>query len=87
MAKPLDMMGAAEIKRAYDKALAEGRLICSEFINAGRGHERPSEIRYMTDALALRHTANMERFSAIVQEMEARKRWHGGTQRIIRSHP
>ena len=84
MTKPLDMMTASEIQRAYDKVSAEGSIINRAFIDAGRGHERPSEIRHMTDALAVKYTVNMEKFSAIVQEMESRKRWHGGLSRIIR---
>ena len=84
MTKSLDMMTASEIQRAYDKASAESSNICHAFIDAGRGHERPSEIRHMTDALAMRSTANSERLRAIVHEMESRKRWHGGLGRIIR---
>ena len=84
MTKSLDMMTASEIQRTYDKVSAEGSIIGRAFIDAGRGHERPTEIRHMTDALAVRYTVNMEKFSAIVQEMESRKRWHGGLGRIIR---
>jgi hypothetical protein len=84
MPKPLDMMTASEIQRAYGKVSAEGSILNRAFIDAGRGHERPSEIRHMTDTLAMKHTANMEKFSAIVQEMESRRRYHGGLNRIIR---
>ena len=84
MPKALDMMTAAEIKRAYDKASAVTSQICTALIEAGRGMERGSETRAKSDSLSLDYIRENDRFCAIVNEIEARKRYHGGTQRIIR---
>lgn len=84
MAKPLDLMTAAEIKKAYDKASDLCSINNRALINAGRGMERGSETRAKSDPLALEYVRLNDAFAAIVQEMDLRKRWHGGTQRIIR---
>lgn len=84
MAKSLDMMTASEIAKAYDKASAACYANCTALINAGRGRETGRETRAMTDPLALEYIRVNDRHNAIVAEMEARKRYHGGTQRIIR---
>ena len=84
MAKALDMMTGAEIAKAYAKASEATSKICTALIAAGRGMERGSETRSKSDPLSLDYIRENDRFSAIVSEIEARKRYHGGTQRIIR---
>lgn len=84
MAKALDMMTGAEIAKAYAKASEVTRRICTALIEAGRGMERGSETRAKSDPLSLDYIRENDRFTDIVFEMEARKRYHGGTQRIIR---
>ena len=86
MAKALDMMTGAEIAKAYAKAGEATSKICTALIEAGRGMERGSETRTKSDPLSLDYIREYDKFSAIVNEMEARKRYHGGTQRIIRRY-
>lgn len=86
MTKTLDMMTASEIAKAYDKARKTTSDICTKLINAGRGMERGNETRQKTDPLSLEYIRENDRFNAIVNEIEARKRYHGGTQRIRRTY-
>lgn len=74
------MMTASEIKMAYAKASERVFVNCKALIQEGRG----METRARTDPLALEYIRVNDAFNAIVQEIEARKRWHGGTQRIKR---
>ena len=84
MAKSLDMMTGAEIAKAAAKAYAR---VCANNrapIDAGRGMERGSEIRAKSDPLALEYIHVNDACNAINDEIAARKRYHGGTQRISR---
>lgn len=85
MAKALELMSATEIQKAYDAASAKISAMCDEFISAGRGHERPVDIRKMTDPLAMSHNAIYAAFDAIVSERDDRKRYHGSLKPIRRA--
>lgn len=84
MAKPLDMLTAAEIKRAYDKAAEADSIATRALVNAGRGNELCSDTRAKSDPLSLDYIRTADAFNAIVAEMAARKWYHGGLNRIIR---
>lgn len=84
MAKPLDMMTASEITKAYDKAYAASSANCKALIKAERGNEKGSETRQKDDPLSLEYIRINDWLAEINQEMAARKRYHGGTHRIIR---
>jgi hypothetical protein len=84
MAKPLEMLTASEIKKAYDKSLALCLTNNKALISAGRGMERGSETRAKADPLALEYIRLNDAFNAINDEIRARKLYHGGMQRIIR---
>lgn len=84
MAKALDLMTGAEIKRAHDKAYAASSLNCKALVAAGFGHVRGSEMGVIDHPLAREWRTINEALRPIVAEIEARKRWHGGTQRITR---
>ena len=84
MAKALYLMTGAEIAKAYAKASEATSKICTALIEANRGMERGSETRAKSDPLSLDYIRENDRFTAIIHEMDARKRYHGGTQRIIR---
>lgn len=84
MPKALDLMTASEIEKAYNKAHQASSDNCREFINAGRGNERGSDIRTKTDPLALEYIRANDVLDAINDEIAARKRYHGGKHRIIR---
>lgn len=84
VSKALDMMTASEIQKAYDKANAVTLVAGRALIDAGRGIERCSETRTKSDPLSLEYIRANDAFNAINDEITARKRYHGGMQRIIR---
>ncbi len=53
-------MTEGELRKAMDKADTVSSAICAEFIAAGRGYEKPSETRLLTDPLALRWKASAQ---------------------------
>jgi hypothetical protein len=75
-------LSAAKLQALYDKRSAACSVNCSKLIDAGRGMERPTEIRTKTDALSLEYVALAEAFYAVVAEMDARKRYHGSLKPI-----
>lgn len=84
MTKSLDMMTASEIQKAYDKAFTAALANNHALIAAGFGSVKFADIAALNHPLATEHGVVNKRFSEIVDEMHARKRYHGGTQRIIR---
>jgi hypothetical protein len=52
-----ECMSASQINKALDRLDKQSSKVTDEFIDAGRGRERPSEIRQMTDPLARRYMA------------------------------
>src|SRR5262245_1696178 len=71
-AKEPTTMTAGEINKALDKLDAQDSALTQEFIDAGRGNERPSDIRKKTDPLATRYKALQEQRSKFRIEIELR---------------
>lgn len=65
-------MTASAINKELDKLEAQRTALMHASIAAGRGHERPSDRRHMTDPHALACNAVDDRFSALRRECEAR---------------
>lgn len=65
-------MSAPEINRRLDALDVESSKINREFIDAGRGSERPSETRHMTDPLALRAIQNRKDSGVLHAEIAKR---------------
>lgn len=57
--------------------------ICKEFIDCGRGYERPSETVTKSDPLAMRWKEHGAIQSALIGEKRRRMEWHGSLKRII----
>ena len=71
--KPVGEMLASEINRELDRLDERSSANCTAFIDAGRGHERPSEYLTKTDPLSLEARAIFDRRSDIRAEMA--RRW------------
>jgi hypothetical protein len=80
----LTKLSAAKLEALYAKRSEASSVNCRKFIEAGRGMERPTQIRTQTDALSLEYVAVNEAFFAVVAEMDARKRYHGSSKPIKR---
>ena len=65
-------MTAGAINQELDRLDVENCRICQEMIEAGRGHERPSETLKKTDPLSCRFIGNHWRHSALKLEIEIR---------------
>ena len=65
-------MTASEINRALDRVDKQGTKLNDQFIAAGRGHERPSDIREMTDPLAKKFLRNMDEHGSLRLEISRR---------------
>lgn len=65
-------MSASEINKALVKVDAEGSKITHQFIEAGRGNERPSEYLKLDDPLSRKALANYRLRMDIVNEIERR---------------
>lgn len=70
--KPTSQMTAGEINKALDKLDQQDSQLTREFIDAGRGNERPSETQHMNDPLAIRHRELFRRRMDLRNEMERR---------------
>jgi hypothetical protein len=84
MAKNLEIMTASEIAKADAKGYDRVCKINRALIEAGRCNETGAETRAKSDKLSLEYIAANDAWNAINAEIAARKRYHGGTQRIIR---
>lgn len=71
-AKDPAAMTAAEINRELDKLEGQSSTLGSLMIEAGRGHERPSEYLRMTDPLAMELRSNSDRRYALRIEISQR---------------
>lgn len=76
-------LGAAEINKLLDALDKESSGITDEFIAAGRGSERPTEIIRMTDPLALRYIQNWKDADILRDEI-ARRYGPGAPRRLPR---
>lgn len=61
-----------QLRKASARNMADGAAVNDAFIAAGRGHEKPSDTRKMTDPLALLANALMDEARAIHFEAERR---------------
>lgn len=78
----LTKLSAAKIEALYVKRSEASSVNCRKFIDAGRGMERPTQIRTQTDELSLEYVALNEALQVVVAEMDARKRYHGSLKPI-----
>jgi hypothetical protein len=69
--EPRDMT-ASEINKRLDRLDAEGSKHTKAMIDAGRGHELPTETFKLSDPLAVKMKDNFERRSALYHEIERR---------------
>lgn len=65
-------MGGAAITRELLALNIKSSQLNQEFIDAGRGHERPSEILKMSDPLAERYKAQWDRCCDLRAEAQRR---------------
>lgn len=65
-------MTAGQINKELDKLDKLSSKLTDEFIAAGRGRERPSEIIHMTDPLAVRQQELWDRYRAPRIEIKQR---------------
>lgn len=72
------VMTAGEINKEMERLSAESSRITQEFIDAGRGEERPSDWWHKTDPLSMRHKVVSDRVDKIRYEIERRMgpRWY-----------
>ena len=70
--KAISQMSAAEINKALERVDTERSEITREFIEAGRGHERPSEYLRMEDELSRRARENHDVYMSLLFEVERR---------------
>lgn len=67
-----DVMTAGEINRELDKLERQNSALGQRMIDAGRGHERPSEYLKMDDPLSIERTRNFDRRGRLRAEIERR---------------
>lgn len=72
MKKTIACMTAGEINKALDRADRASSKLTDEFIAAGRGYERPSETRTMSDPLAQRYKQLSDERSELNNEISRR---------------
>lgn len=79
-------LSAAKLSALYDKRQAACSVNCTALINAGRGSERGNEIYAKgvasADALSIEYVKLTDAVRIVIDEMDARKRWHGSLQPI-----
>jgi hypothetical protein len=79
-------LSSAKLLAAIDAQDKVTREYNDAFINAGRGHERMSEIRESAakgfDPLAFMYVREMDKESALNAEKQRRLRYHGSTKPI-----
>lgn len=72
MAKTVECMTAGEINKALDRLDRERDKLNTAFIDAGRGHERPSETMTKSDPLAEDYKRLSNTRSAVEREISRR---------------
>jgi hypothetical protein len=82
--KPIEQMSAAQLDKAITKADSAHMVNVDAFIAAGRGHERPSDIRLLSDPLSLAWMKTSATSTALYQERSARMAYHGKLSPIKR---
>jgi hypothetical protein len=66
------IMSASAINKELDALDKKNSILTDKFIAAGRGHERPSDWRHMTDSLSVAQNALFDRRSDLVREIQMR---------------
>lgn len=85
MTKAIPDLTRAELLARIAKADALDDALCQEMIDAGRGHDLPSDIRKCTDDLSVRWTAARATSYALYSERAARLAYQGSAHRIVRA--
>jgi len=70
--KSPEQMTASELNKALDKIDAESSKVTHQFIEAGRGHERPSEYLRLDDPLSRKAKELYDRRSELARERDLR---------------
>ena len=81
-AEQLAVLSETKLESAYKTISALNLSLCDEFIVAGRGMERPSDIITKDDPLSLRYIEISDVFQSIVDEERRRKTYHGSLKPI-----
>lgn len=88
---PLDItrLSARKLEELYAKRQATCSANCKALINAGRGMERGNEIYAKgkaldADPLSLEYAHCTDAVRIVIDEMNARKHWHGSLKPIKR---
>lgn len=68
----VERMTAGQINKALDRLEKESSKITDELIAAGRGNQRPSEMRNLTDPLSLRYWSVASQQQLLRDEVTAR---------------
>lgn len=84
----LSKISAAKLDALYEKRQADCSANCTALINAGRGMERGSEIYAKgvagADPLSIEYVRVTDAVREVINEQDARKRWHGSHKPIRR---
>lgn len=75
--KATHLLTPSELIRALAKADVESSAMCTRFIEANRGFEKPSETRLLSDSLALEWQAMVARHEPLQRERDRRVTYHG----------
>jgi hypothetical protein len=70
--KDLATMTNSAINRRLDSLSNQLSKVNQKFIDSGRGHERPSDFRHQTDALAKKYIKLSDEYSALANEVGRR---------------
>lgn len=73
----LSKLSEAKLEAAIEKQEAVCSRYNSMFIDAGRGQERISEIRKMTDPLSIAYIKEIDKEQALWEERNYRLHYHG----------
>jgi hypothetical protein len=86
--RDLTRLSAPKLSALYDKLLTASLAVNRQLIAAGYGHERASETQARAqatgDPLACKSVRLQDEFYAVVEESNARKRYHGSLRPIRR---
>jgi hypothetical protein len=81
-------LSARKLEELYAKRQAACSVNCTALISAGRGMERGNEIYAKgaegADSLSIEYVKTSDAVRLVIDEMEARKRWHGTLSPIKR---
>jgi hypothetical protein len=72
--KPVAGMSLGQLGREYERLTLHDSAITREFIDMGRGMEKPTETRTKTDDLSVRYVAVRTRLDAVLDEIGLRVR-------------